>query len=71
MRKNQLVAKIQHFYDTVISAKERSEDDAMSSSDNKVRHYKKSAADCYEHIGNVYSEIFKEFLYNSNERHND
>ena len=68
---SKLVAKIQHFYDTVMTEKERNEDDALSTDNYKEKQYRQSSAECYAKVGSIYCEIFKEFLYNSNEPHND
>jgi hypothetical protein len=66
-----LIAKIQHFYDSVISAKERNEDAAMSTDNGKEKEHKRCVAECYASVGTMYNEIFKEFLYHSDERSDD
>lgn len=64
---SKLVAKIQYFYDLITTNKERNEDDAMSTDDNKERQHKRCVAECYANMSAMYSETFKEFLYNSHD----
>ena len=66
-----LIAKIQHFYDSVIAAKEKNEDGMMLTDNTREKEHKKCLAECYASIGTMYNDIFKEFLYNSDEPRND
>lgn len=63
--KEKLIAKIQHYYDALINAKENNEDTLIASNDPVERENRKIMGQCFHTMSIQFEEIFKEFLYNA------
>jgi hypothetical protein len=62
--KEKLIAKIQHFYDTLQNCKGQHQDLAITSNNPQEKEQQRIVGECYGVIGVMFSEVFKEFLYN-------
>jgi len=63
--KEKLIAKIQHYYDAMVMAKQTNEDLAMSAHDHLDKEHRKLMSQCFHTVVIQFEEIFKEFLYNA------
>lgn len=63
--KEKLIAKIQHYYDALIGAKQMNEDAAMGANDHIDKEHRKLMGQCFHTCAVQFEEIFKEFLYNA------
>lgn len=63
--KEKLIAKIQHFYDSLINLSNSNQDWMITSNDQKEKEQRKVMAECYLSLSTSYAEVFKEFLYNA------
>lgn len=63
--KEKLIAKLQHYYDSIINLKQANEDYRLTSNDLKEKEHRKVLAECYDAMSLSFAEIFKEFLYNA------
>lgn len=63
--KEKLIAKLQHFYDTITNVKQQNEDFRLVSNDPSEKEQRRVMAECYQSMCLSFSEVFKEFLYNA------
>lgn len=61
--KEQLIAKVQHFYDVLTNAQQQNEDGLLLTDDKKEKEHRKSLNDNYQWLTKVFTDVFKEFLY--------
>lgn len=63
--KEKLIAKVQHFYDSLINLKQANEDYCITTNDLEEKGQRKVMAECYEAMSLAFADVFKEFLYNA------
>lgn len=63
--KEKLIAKLQHFYDSLINIRQVNEDYCITTNDLEEKAQRKIMADCYQAMSLSFADVFKEFLYNA------
>lgn len=61
--KEQLIAKVQHFYDVLNNAQVQNEDALLITNNFEEKEHRRCINDNFNWIKDIYTEVFKEFLY--------